>query len=620
MKNNLKIFPHVQVFRAISVLLVFCYHLKLSFFENGYLGVDIFFVISGFVITNTLYAEFKEKNKINFLNFYKKRFKRIFPVLFFILTFVYIFYKFYGPPEISIGKDYLYSILGVPNLFYLVQNINYFNNVFDNPLGHTWSLGIEEQFYIIYPLLLFILFKNFTENKISLTFYFVIFSSIVIISFINLNNNTIFYNPIFRFWEFFLGCCIPFLKVKRNNYLSLVFFLFIFIILSLNIFGEGNSNTNLYIFKNILITISASLFLIFYNKPKKILFIFENKFFVLLGNLSYSIYLWHLPVIYFSNIYFNGINFFLISLFVTLTLSYFTFNFIENFFRYKIWDIRLFSKIFLLSIFLFLLFFLSKNIYSIEDLRVFFKKNNYLEKNLNWIERTTFRQMKINNNSVYPNCQNNNKKFNNIYNLNLKCYKNNNSKVLFFLKGNSFIAQHIPMFNNLKTNHDLYYDHDNTNLEIDYELLDNLKVRYDKIYIVKSINTNDELNYFINYLNENKQSKKISYFLIGPIPNFKDKYLNPLTCLIQKLSCKITKYQDLKERSILETNFLIKSLMNNNKNVIFFDIYKVLCPLKICSVYDKKENFLMLRDKSHLSYESSLSVSNKFNEFVKRLN
>ena len=103
-----KIFPHIQVLRAISVILVFFYHLKIDLFKNGYLGVDIFFVISGFVITKNLYEEFKEKKEINFLNFYKKRFKRIFPVLFFILIIVFLFYKFYGPPDISLKKDFLY--------------------------------------------------------------------------------------------------------------------------------------------------------------------------------------------------------------------------------------------------------------------------------------------------------------------------------------------------------------------------------------------------------------------------------------------------------------------------------------------------------------------------------
>ena len=79
---------HIQFFRAISVLLVFFYHLEFEYFKFGYLGVDIFFVISGYVITSRLFIEFIKTNKINFYSFFIRRIKRIFPVLFFILSFV----------------------------------------------------------------------------------------------------------------------------------------------------------------------------------------------------------------------------------------------------------------------------------------------------------------------------------------------------------------------------------------------------------------------------------------------------------------------------------------------------------------------------------------------------
>ena len=175
--------------------------------------------------------------------------------------------------------------------------------------------------------------------------------------------------------------------------------------------------------------------------------------------------------------------------------------------------------------------------------------------------------MKINNNSVYPYCTDEYNKLKDIDELNLECLRDNNSKTLFFLKGNSYVAQHIPMFNNLSQAYDIYYDHDNTNLEINFKLLESLEKKYDKIYLVKSLNTKDELNYFINFFN-NKNSKKnsnknISFFFIGPIPNFKNKYLNPLTCMIQKLNCDITKTNDLNERLMLKTNFLINKLSIN---------------------------------------------------------
>ena len=89
-----KILNHIQFLRGFSVILVFFYHLKLEYFDYGFLGVDIFFVISGFVITSLIYREIESTNKFNFLNFYIKRFKRIFPVLFFVISLSLLFIVF----------------------------------------------------------------------------------------------------------------------------------------------------------------------------------------------------------------------------------------------------------------------------------------------------------------------------------------------------------------------------------------------------------------------------------------------------------------------------------------------------------------------------------------------
>ena len=112
------------------------------------------FVISGYVITQSIYRDFLKTNKINLKFFYNKRLKRILPNLIFILfSSLILFILKNGPPEISLWNDYLSSILGVSNFYYLFSNKGYFYNIFDNPFAHTWSLGVEEQFYFIYPFL-----------------------------------------------------------------------------------------------------------------------------------------------------------------------------------------------------------------------------------------------------------------------------------------------------------------------------------------------------------------------------------------------------------------------------------------------------------------------------------
>jgi len=170
MNLNIDFKNHIQSLRGISVILVIFYHLNIDYFSKGYLGVDIFFVISGYVITQRLYRDYLENKKISIINFYLRRFFRIFPNLFFIITFVYVFYLIFGAPDLSIFKSAIFSIFGLSNLFFLLKNKDYFDTLIGNhlsdPLSHTWSLGIEEQFYLIYPFIILVFFTF--ANKIKL--------------------------------------------------------------------------------------------------------------------------------------------------------------------------------------------------------------------------------------------------------------------------------------------------------------------------------------------------------------------------------------------------------------------------------------------------------------------
>ena len=144
-----KLINHIQFLRAISVLLVFFYHLKLSYFEYGFIGVDIFFVISGYVITSRIYNEYLEFKEFNFLKFYKKRIYRIYPVLFFIFSFTLILIVLFQPLDLFLEnlKVFFFTIFGISNLYYLFSTKDYFDTIFLDPYAHSWSLGVEEQFY-----------------------------------------------------------------------------------------------------------------------------------------------------------------------------------------------------------------------------------------------------------------------------------------------------------------------------------------------------------------------------------------------------------------------------------------------------------------------------------------
>ena len=140
-----KILNYIQFLRGISVLLVFFYHLKLQYFDYGFLGVDIFFVISGFVITSLIYNEIEFTKNFDFLNFYLKRFKRIYPVLFFILSISLLLIVFFQPLDLFLNnlKVYFFSLIGISNFYYLLSKKDYFDTVFEDPFAHTWSLGVE---------------------------------------------------------------------------------------------------------------------------------------------------------------------------------------------------------------------------------------------------------------------------------------------------------------------------------------------------------------------------------------------------------------------------------------------------------------------------------------------
>ena len=263
-KNNQKILNHIQFLRGISVIIVFFYHLNLSYFDYGFLGVDIFFVISGFVITSIISKEIEKTKKFDFYNFYTGRFKRIYPVLFFILTISLFLIIFLQPLDLFLNnlKVYFLSLFGVSNFYYLFLKKDYFDTVFDDPFAHTWSLGVEEQFYIIFPLLLFFILKYEKYIKSILILSLLVFIGIVFSNIFVENIKLIFYSPLFRFWEFLIGTLTFFLtkKIKiKNNHLSLsaLLVLFFFILIPKNI-----NLPNI-----ILITcILTSIFILFYKK------------------------------------------------------------------------------------------------------------------------------------------------------------------------------------------------------------------------------------------------------------------------------------------------------------------------------------------------------------------
>ena len=155
MSQKSKLINYVQYLRAFALFIAFFYHLEINFFKNGYLGLDIFFVISGFVITKMLIDNYYLNSKINLYNFYKKRFKRIYPVLFFFLIIALLVIIILSPLDLFLERFnvILFAFFGLSNFYYIFRDQDYFDTIFIDPLNHTWSLGVEEQFYLFFPFL-----------------------------------------------------------------------------------------------------------------------------------------------------------------------------------------------------------------------------------------------------------------------------------------------------------------------------------------------------------------------------------------------------------------------------------------------------------------------------------
>ena len=327
--------------RALAVLPVVFFHAGFSYFVNGFLGVDIFFVISGFLITTIILGDI-EHNKFKIIHFYERRARRILPALFFIcLISIPLAWSSLLPSDLNhFGKSLISSISFTSNIFFW-QSINYFDVESDlKPLLHTWSLAIEEQFYILYPLFLLIFWK-FGIKKILFVLMLFFLISLAISTWAALHKPVAnFYLLPTRGWEIIAGAISAFyIKYYSTTFESiflkniLSFFGLILIFLSLTFFTPDTPTPS---YKTLSLIIGTVFILIFYDERSLISRILSVWPLTFLGLLSYSWYLWHFPLLAFARNYsLREISDVLIILiiFLSLFLSYLSWRFIENPFR-----------------------------------------------------------------------------------------------------------------------------------------------------------------------------------------------------------------------------------------------------------------------------------------------
>lgn len=330
--------PEIDGLRAIAVLPVILFHAGFPLFSGGFIGVDVFFVISGYLITSILIDDI-ENNKFSLINFYERRARRILPALFFVI-FVCIPFAWLWMPQAQI-IDFSQSLIAVSffiSNFLFWRESGYFDTIVDEkPLLHTWSLAVEEQFYIFFPILLILLW-SFSRNK---TFWFISMLALIslIISEWGSRNEEVanFYLAPSRVWELFTGSIAAFILSKKrnlnNNFLSTLGLLAI--AFSIFYFDKNTPFPSLYTLTPV---IGTFLMIIYGHHETFVAKFLSNKVFVSIGLISYSAYLWHQPLFAFTRIKLiqEPSNLIVITLIIfNFVLAYLSWKFVEKPFRSK---------------------------------------------------------------------------------------------------------------------------------------------------------------------------------------------------------------------------------------------------------------------------------------------
>ncbi|MEQ9259915.1 MAG: acyltransferase family protein [Roseovarius sp.] len=324
--------------RAVAVLPVILFHAGLSFWSGGYVGVDVFFVISGYLITTILIDE-RERGTYSLLGFYERRARRILPALFLVLIVCIPFAWAWIPPYPfeDFARSLAFAALFISNVHFL-EHGGYFDlNADLRPLLHTWSLAVEEQYYILFPLVLFFL-KGFRRRK-----HLVVFALLAVVSlgvaewgWRNYPNQNFYFTPS-RLWELLAGSICAAILYRRPQMKSEVLAALglAMILFASVVFDASIPFPSLY---TLVPVAGTCLIILFAEKETLTARLLSLRPLVGIGLVSYSAYLWHQPLFAFARIRTPGEvpDWVMLALAVAaLGLAWLSWRFVEQPFRGK---------------------------------------------------------------------------------------------------------------------------------------------------------------------------------------------------------------------------------------------------------------------------------------------
>ena len=317
--NKSRYLPSIDSLRALAVLAVIIYHVDVNYLPGGFLGVDLFFVLSGYLISSLIIKEYRKTGSINLYNFYLRRARRLLPAVYFMITVGIILMVMFN--EVLLKKSHLDAIFGYiysSNWWYIFHKLDYFDSFgSQSPFKHLWSLAIEEQFYMIFPLL-FLLINSKKKGKdgtykLSKSFLYIVLGLIFVslvthILLFDINNiSRIYFGTDTRAFSLLVGVVgailYPMDKLntkitpQENIVYSVVSLISISALITIMIY-TSEYNTWLYRGGFLLVAILGIIIIISSGKQHTIMAkLLSFKPVVFIGKISYSLYLWHFPIL-----------------------------------------------------------------------------------------------------------------------------------------------------------------------------------------------------------------------------------------------------------------------------------------------------------------------------------
>ena len=317
--NKSKYLPSIDSLRALAVLAVIIYHVDVNYLPGGFLGVDLFFVLSGYLISSLIIKEYRKTGSLNLYNFYIRRARRLLPAVYFMITVGLVVMVLFN--EVLLRKSHLDAIFGYiysSNWWYIFHKLDYFDSFgAQSPFKHLWSLAIEEQFYMIFPLLFLLVNRKKKSKdgtyKLNKNFLYVVLGLILVsliahILLFDINNiSRIYFGTDTRAFSLLVGVVGAILypmerlhaKVtpQQNMIYSVVSLVSIATLITVMIY-TSEYNTLLYRGGFLLVAILGLIVIISSGKQHTLMSrLLSFKPIVFIGKISYSLYLWHFPVL-----------------------------------------------------------------------------------------------------------------------------------------------------------------------------------------------------------------------------------------------------------------------------------------------------------------------------------